>query len=94
MGAPNRATASLVLEHELEVELCEPRVLAGDLLRARALMRPQCVDQDPVLMLSHDQDLARAPERRMRAEQRSRRGEREGGVCRDRAGERRALGQR
>ena len=38
-------------------------MFAGDLLGAGALACPQRVDEDPVLMLGHDQDLARAPER-------------------------------
>ena len=46
-----------------------------------------------MLVLSDDQNLARALERSVRAEQGSRRGEREGAVGRDRAGQRRALGQ-
>jgi hypothetical protein len=61
-GRAESSECDLVLEHELEVELSEPSMFAGDLLGAGALACPQRVDDDPVLMLGNDQDLARARE--------------------------------
>ena len=50
----------LVGEHELEVQLREPRMLARDALGPSAVPRADRLDQQPVLVLCDEQRLAGA----------------------------------
>ena len=84
----------VALEDEVEVELREPRMLAGDLLGARAVTRADGVDEHPVLVLCDDQDLLLARQGRLRRDQGTRRGERQRDDVRDRPRERVALRER
>jgi hypothetical protein len=57
-GAGKRLEDLPARERDVEALLRDARVLAGDLLRARAVTRLDRVDEGVVLMLRDEQDLA------------------------------------
>ena len=55
----------LVLEHEIEVEFRQPRMLARDLLGARPVAGADRLEQHPMLVLGDDEDLVLTAESRL-----------------------------